>query len=358
MREVTYLIKEQPKNAAAYNRVRMLVEGLNNNGVIANIFFIPKINNSIIMYHIRYIFLLIRCFFALCFSSREKALILYGEDSLLKYLVKIHRRGLLLVERTEYSTYLYDNSLTSEHIFSIKKFEDSLGLVDGMIVCSYALRDYYSQFCNKPISIIPLVYEEGFIKHKEKNDNHTIVYCGDMGGGKDGVDILIRSFALFNKSIPGYKLFLIGGASNQSFVDNLKALSQELGINDSVVFTGWVDRKDLPDYLEESSLLVLARPANKQAEGGIPSKLAEYLSTGRPVLVTNVGELHKYFTHSVDIFFATPGSIEDFSEKMISVFTHYDKSCIVGKKGQEAVRQFEKNQQSSVLIDYLNSIIA
>lgn len=357
LKRVTYLIKEQSRNAAAYNRVRMLVKGLNSNGIRTSVVFIPKYEESLVLYYCRYVLLLVRCFCMLLVSSKESVFILYGEDMILKYLLMFPRRGLLISERNEYSTYLYDNSLSPEHIASIKKFENCLKSVDGMIVCSESLNKYYHTFCEKPFCIIPLVYEEGFIKRSTQKDNQTIVYCGDMGGGKDGVDILIKSYSLLCQEISDYRLILIGGARDSQVIANLKRMTEDLGISDKVFFTGWVGRNELPSYLENASLLVLSRPANKQAEGGIPSKLAEYLSTGRPVLTTKVGDLPLYFKHCRDIFFAEPGSVEDFSDKMKEIICNYTSSCAIGSRGYYAVKQFEGKVQSQKIITYLNTLL-
>lgn len=354
---VTYLIKEQPKYSAAYNRVRMLCEGLNNNGASAKILFIPQVGSNKVVFLIRYFILLFRCFILFSFSCQSKAVILYGEDLVIKYLVRYPRRCLFLVERTEYSTYLYNSSLPQEHIMSIKQFEYNLKFVDGMIVCSYALEKYYKQFCEKPICRVPLVYEEGFIRmNNDSIDNHTIVYCGDMGGGKDGVDILINAYSVFCQAHPDYKLILIGGSSSPSVMESLEQLIKELNIEDKVIFTGWINRNDMPSYLENASLLVLARPANKQAEGGIPSKLAEYLSTGRPVLTTSVGDLPLFFNHSKELFFAEPGSVKDFSQKMISIIDDYENARKVGYNGANSVRRFDKNIQSKEVISFIKML--
>ena len=354
--KITYLIAEQPSYAAAYNRVRMLSEGLISNGIPTNIVLIPKTNAIDFYYYLKYCLFLFHCFIRLLFSTKKQVFILYGESSILKYLVRFPHKALLLSERTEYSTYLYKENISNSHIASIKEFENSLKYVDGMIVCSDALDLYYHNFTSKPFCIVPLVYEQNFIKQCNNKDNHTIVYCGDMGGGKDGVEILIRAFAIVSKSFTDYKLILIGGSEDKYVIEQLNRITLELGISEKTKFTGWVKREELPSYLENASLLALARPANKQAEGGIPSKLAEYLSTGRPVLTTRVGDLPKYFEDSENLFFASPGSVQDFALQMCRILNNYESSLDVGRKGAEAVKQFDKVLQASNIITYLNAI--
>ena len=58
----------------------------------------------------------------------------------------------------------------------------------------------------------------------------------------------------------------------------------------------------MPKYLCNAKLLALARPDSIQAQGGFPTKLGEYLATGRPVVVTKVGEIPDYLEDGVNAF--------------------------------------------------------
>ena len=50
----------------------------------------------------------------------------------------------------------------------------------------------------------------------------------------------------------------------------------------------------------------MARPDSRQARGGFPTKLGEYLATGKPVCVTKVGEITVYLEDNVSAFLAEP----------------------------------------------------
>jgi glycosyltransferase involved in cell wall biosynthesis len=68
-------------------------------------------------------------------------------------------------------------------------------------------------------------------------------------------------------------------------------LIREYRLEGRIQWKGEVPRDQIPAILQHASLLVLPRPESKQAQGGFPTKLGEYLATGNPVCSTRVGEI-------------------------------------------------------------------
>lgn len=343
---------------AAYNRILMLCEGLRKCGVDCKLIVCKSspVANFLLtkVWALKNLFSMV---FTMMFMSSEDVFIIYGENTLLKYLLKLPRKAKLWVERNEYSTYLIRNNLSEEQIASMKQFENLLAKCDGMIVCSGYLKDYYSQYTSVPIAVIPLVVDMEKFSTADNLPQKYIAYCGDFGGNKDGLPVLLEAFALFAVEWPEYQLYLIGDTEEDDTMSVLKQKAKDLGLADRIVFTGRVPHNQMPALLGGASLLVLARPNNKQAEGGIPSKLAEYMATGRPVLVTNVGELGMYFTDRENIYFAVPDSAEDFGSRMKLIFSDYRQAALVGRKGAECIKQFDYNRQSLTLIKFIKAYV-
>ena len=351
MRIIYILPIDRNNKGAAFNRVDLLSKGIKEHGIDVELLLYrsaPILNRFFIRLWV--LKNLLSLFIRICFLQKSDIVILYGEDHYWRYILKIPRRCKILLERNEYSTYLIRENLSQRNIDSIKSFEKSLQYVDGMIVCSSFLKEYYSQFTNSPIIIIPLVIDINEFKVLNSEPEKYIAYCGDFGGNKDGLPILLEAFACISSKYPDYQLYLIGDTSEDMTMEYLKSRVKELNLNSRVVFTGRVSHNKMPYLLNKASLLVLARPANKQAEGGIPSKLAEYLATGRPTLVTKVGELQKYLTDSIDIFFAQPDSSIDFAKKMDMILSNYEQAREVGFNGARSVLQFDYYKQSEFLI--------
>jgi glycosyltransferase involved in cell wall biosynthesis len=118
-----------------------------------------------------------------------------------------------------------------------------------------------------------------------------------------------------------------------------------------------MDRENLPDMLGNAIMLVLARPESKQAEGGFPTKLGEYLATGKPVVVTGVGEIGDYLHDGENAYIAKPGDPRHFAEKMESVLNDYENALRIGARGQKlALTTFNYIFQGKELAAWLQNI--
>jgi glycosyltransferase involved in cell wall biosynthesis len=138
----------------------------------------------------------------------------------------------------------------------------------------------------------------------------TIGYSGTPTR-KDGVVYLIESFAVLTKKYPDTHLLIIGDVINgNSIIPGLKENAANLGIADKVTFTGLVPFKDVPRQLNSCQILALTRPSGVFAEAGFPTKLGEYFACRKPILVTSVGDINKYFVNGVHAVIVKPEDID------------------------------------------------
>lgn len=218
---------------------------------------------------------------------------------------------------------------------------------DGLFVINHVLEEYFRKYAgaNQPIEIINMIVDPSRFKQSAQKRilNYSyITYCGTLNDKKDGVDILLKAYiqVLSRGEIPGsLKLVLIGEYEENSFRESLMQLIENSGYSDNIVFTGKVSRDDMPGYLCHAEALLLARPNSKQAEGGFPTKLGEYLATGKPVILTNTGEVGYFLKDGINAFIAEPGSIESFASKIGLVFSNYEMALEVGRKGELLVQK-------------------
>ena len=74
-------------------------------------------------------------------------------------------------------------------------------------------------------------------------------------------------------------------------------------------------------------------------------KLGEYLATGRPVIVTDTGEISKYLKDKVNARIVKAGDESDFTEKLMWMLENPEESCKIGIKGREtAINNFDMNK--------------
>jgi glycosyltransferase involved in cell wall biosynthesis len=113
----------------------------------------------------------------------------------------------------------------------------------------------------------------------------------------------------------------------------------------------------IPSIVCNASGLVLPRPDSKQAQGGFPTKLGEYLASGNPVCATTVGEIPLYLTDQETVYFAAPGDVNSFTQALSKMEENRALAEQVGLAGQEIARKnFNKKIQSNSLFDFLNSL--
>lgn len=182
-----------------------------------------------------------------------------------------------------------------------------------------------------------------------------IAFVGVMDDAKDGVSILIKAFNLIKVKYPEHKIYLIGGW-NYDTPYHLK-LIEDLNMQDRVFWMREYNRNEIPNIICNADLLVLPRPESKQAQGGFPTKLGEYLATGNPVCSTSVGEIPNYLKDNESIFFAEPGSVKSFAEAMERALRDPENAKRVGANGKKVAEEhFNKDIQAKKLFDFLKEL--
>lgn len=73
--------------------------------------------------------------------------------------------------------------------------------------------------------------------------------------------------------------------------DNKMIRSIRSRLNDNAIFVGKLPQIELVEYLRECDFLVLPRKATPENRVAFPTKFAEYISVGKPVIVSRVGEI-------------------------------------------------------------------
>lgn len=230
--------------------------------------------------------------------------------------------------------------------------------LSGLFVISNSLKFTFRErgVNENKIHIINMTVDPGRFEGLKKNENcNYIAYCGNGANNKDGVDLLIKSFAIFNKKVKGYKLLIIGPESVYGDSSGNKELVDSLGLASEVVFTGRKSSEEVPQLLTDAKILALARPDSLQAQNGFPSKLGEYLLTGNPVVVTAVGDIPNFLEDGVSAKLAVPGDVENFADCLLWIHEHYKDALAVGQKGKEvALNRFNPTVEAQKMLEIMN----
>jgi glycosyltransferase involved in cell wall biosynthesis len=266
----------------------------------------------------------------------------------------------IIFDRCEHPLQFYKEN-AFEQTFAKIKISLQTRLYDGMFCISEYLIDFYKHrgFDQRRLFLVPSTVDTGRFNHHFDPllTFEYILYCGSLTILKDGVNILIESFKKISDKYPDINLVLIGKGDTTNEENIIKDLVVKLNIDKRVIFLGQLPRTDIPAYLSNAKILALARPESILADAGFPSKLTEYLSTGKPVVVTRVGEIPIYLKDSENAFLSKPGDFNEFAEKLDFVLSNYEVALKVGRNGKELTSTiFNYNFQSKRMIAFIDSL--
>lgn len=145
------------------------------------------------------------------------------------------------------------------------------------------------------------------------NDSKTILFVGAICKRK-GVEVLLRSLPFVQKYIPDFSLCLIGNGSHD-YLNYLKKLSVDLGVEGNVKFLGFKTAREIADWHIKSRMLVLPTYADNS-----PNSVFEAMVSGLPVISTSVGGLTSIIENGKTGLLTVPGDPKALSEKIIYLF--------------------------------------
>ena len=346
----------QKSDKAAENRLNLVMQGFKENDFYIEYIYIVK----------KYIYVfeilkqIIKYFRLLSKMGRGDILYVYGEihlPFLLSYAKK--KKIKIFTERTEYPFQIvFPEKTNYKASFLFYLYKKCLKKIDLFVVGTYSLKEYYEKFTSKEtlFFVIPFFIDlnkfQNSVNIKREN---IITYCGYMGSNnKDGVENIIDIFCRSEYAYKNFKLILIGDATPNEF-KKLKDFAAKKDHNKKIVFTGRLkEHRQVIEYLMKSTLHILAKPNTQRNKGAFPSKLAEYLATAIPSIVTNVGDTSIYLKDNESIFLVTPDDNQIFSERLSDILKQKELMSKVGKKGREIVEEFTPKKQIKKLLDYIS----
>lgn len=184
---------------------------------------------------------------------------------------------------------------------------------------------------NKIVVIPHFVHVESELP-EDQTRNHEDFIIGYSGNTdtKNGTDYLILSFWEVLKSRNNAKLWIIGKLNS-----SLITLAKELSLTKTqIYFTGFLEAPEIREKMKQCHLLVNPRINTNYTSYGFSTKLAEYLSTGKPV-ITNSEEINQLeLINKKNIITFDPLYKSSLAEKIIWVTENYAEAERIGFNGK------------------------
>lgn len=126
-----------------------------------------------------------------------------------------------------------------------------------------------------------------------------------------------------------------------------------------VRFLGSLGEGALESQLRGSDGLLLTRRAARAEELAFPTRLVEYLRHGRPVFVSDVGDVSRYLVDGRDAVLLDPRDAERAAAAVAAIVRRGDRGASVGLAGRAAgARAFDRRLHAARLLELAASLRA
>jgi len=157
-----------------------------------------------------------------------------------------------------------------------------------------------------------------------------IVYVGRLDQNKQ-VHLIVDAFHALQQQNPDIKLLIVGDGPERS---NLLNKVAEYGITESVHFAGNQKYEDIPTFLNQSRVFIMA-----SAFEGLPVAMIEALSCGLPVVMPNIGDISDIAVDGYNALLIDKISLDSYVEALSELITN---QALYGDLVQGALETREK----------------
>ncbi len=239
----------------------------------------------------------------------------------------------------------------------LRKLKITSQLFHGYIVINELLLTYLNHDLKdrKPKVIVPILVDD-FTGNQQLEIQKTIVYTGTYLERKDGILSILKAFSKIKEKYPEYKLILTGSPAKSEDLPKITQIITTYNLDSSIVFTGFLKEAELQKILLSAGILIIAKPENRQNLYNFPTKIGEYLVSGRPVISTKVGVVGKLLQNGNNIIFAEY-DVDDIVQKIEFLIVNPNLGNQIGQKGREfALKNFNYKYHAKKMINFFNEL--
>jgi glycosyltransferase involved in cell wall biosynthesis len=239
-------------------------------------------------------------------------------------------------------------------LFSLN--ERQVPFYDGIVVISTALEKYFIKY-TKQIIRIPILCDASATEFKISPPFYDgslfrICFAGYIHSQKEGFDIFLEALQMVNET-KNTELFMYGVLFDEDRKE-LESLARKLGLENKIHYLGNLDPGALPREFLKYHLLILPRPLSPQIHYGFSTKLSEYLTSGIPVLVTDVSDNALFIRDNFNGFIIPPGSSVIMRDKLLEIIDNYNTiaSQLASNAIETAKKELDYRNFTGAFIDF------
>ena len=166
-----------------------------------------------------------------------------------------------------------------------------------------------------------------------------------------GVDLLLNAFARLCSRNARMRLLIVGNGPQR---DALLARTAELGITESVIFTGSVSHDQMSSMLQIMDIGV-APYLDIPNFYFSPLKLYEYMATGLPIVASDAGEIGTIVQHGQTGLLFPPGDVAGLTDKLTHLMSDTALATRLGIRARRSAELHSWDRNAQTVIELLNA---
>ena len=173
-------------------------------------------------------------------------------------------------------------------------------------------------------------------------------YAGVMGP-QDGVDHALRALAELRLLRQDWHAVFMGDGD---VVDQMRALTEELGLGDCVEFTGWVEHDTISRVLSTTDVCLAPDPKNPLNDVSSMIKISEYMAMSRPIVSYDLTESRVGAGEAA--VYAAADDHAGFARLLSELLDDPERRAQMGRYGRDRAESFLawEHQERSLLAAY------
>ena len=221
----------------------------------------------------------------------------------------------------------------------------SLRKADKIIAVSESTKKDIVNICNVPVDTIKVIHEarsEHFkpikdqtilkeIKYRYNTSDNFILFVGELQPRKNIVNLIRAYFLARQKSSLEYKLIIVGQKTWK--VRDIFSTVKDLGLEEKVIFTGYVPQEDLPLLYNAASLFVYPSLCE-----GFGLTILEAMACGVPVITSNIFSMPEVTGDAAKL--VDPYSVEEIASVIYEILSDEALRESMIQKGFERIKEF------------------
>ncbi len=125
-------------------------------------------------------------------------------------------------------------------------------------------------------------------------------------------------------------------------------------LSDTVKIVGKIPQKEMLQRYCEADFSIFVRPDRRSSHAGFPTKLAESLAAGTPVIANATGDIGLYLKNGVNGFLLNDGTHKSVKEVLDKIIASRET---LPEMRQNARRTAQEQFEYTVYIDSMNALM-